>query len=207
MIRPPGFIGVAFSERSDGDIRNHVAARGALASRLEVSEAWAEVSQVHGDHVVRVTAPGNRGEADALWTTEPGLPLAIFTADCFGVALVADDAVGVAHAGWRGAVSGVVPRLREEMSASGHDPRRAAVGPGIGSCCFEVGPEVAELFTDRAAVTSWGTTSVDLPAVLAGQLDGLETWKADGCTRHDPGWFSHRADGTSERLASIVWLT
>ena len=207
MINAPGFIGVAFSERSDGDIRNDVAARGAVAAQLGVSEDWAEVSQVHGDRVVRVSAPGKSGEADALWTTESGLPLAIFTADCYGVAILADHAVGVAHAGWRGAASGVVPRLREEMSASGHHPSRAAVGPGIGSCCFEVGPEVAEVFTDGAAKTSWGTTSVDLPAVLAGQLGGLETWMADGCTRHEPGWFSHRADGTRERLASIVWLS
>ena len=207
MIRPPGFNGVAFSDRSDGDIRNDVAARGALAARLEVNEVWAELSQVHGDRVVRATAPGNTGEADAVWTTELGLPLAIFTADCYGVALVAEDAVGVSHAGWRGAASGVVPRLREDMSASGHPPSLAAVGPGIGSCCFEVGPEVAEVFPGRVAETSWGTTSVDLPAVLAGQLEGLETWMADGCTRHEPGWFSHRADGTSDRLASIVWLS
>ena len=207
MIRPPGWDGVAFSEAADGDIRNDPAARSGVSRRLGVPRDWAVVDQVHGNEVTRVGAPGVAGEADALWTTEPALPVAVFTADCFGVVLTADDAVGVAHAGWRGAASGVVSRLRQEMTASGHPPRRAAVGPGIAPCCFEVGMEVAERFDDHISSTTWGSTSVDLPASLSAELHGLDTWESGACTHHDRGWFSHRVDGTMQRLAAVGWLS
>lgn len=206
MMQPPGWDGVAFTDGSDGDIRNDPAARRAVAERLGVSRQWAETQQVHGSEVRRVASPVVAGEADALWTGEPGLPLTIFTADCFGIVLGAPGAVGVAHAGWRGAASGVVTRLREEMSDSGHPPERAAVGPGIGPCCFEVGAEVAEKFPGHVAETRWGTTSVDLHGFVVGQLEGLEVWSSGGCTMHEEGWFSHRATGTTSRLATIGWF-
>ncbi|HEX6299105.1 MAG TPA: polyphenol oxidase family protein [Acidimicrobiia bacterium] len=205
MISPPGWSGVAFSERSDGDLRNDASARSAAAGRIGLDQDWAEVTQVHGDTVIEATEPGVGGEADALWTTQRGLPLAVFTADCFGVVLVADGAVGVAHAGWRGLVAGVVPKLRAAMDEAGNAPVRAAVGPGIGPCCFEVGSEVAELFTAEAT-TTWETDSVDLRAELSEQLAGLDVWTANACTFHDPGWFSHRFDGTTKRLATIGWV-
>lgn len=206
MIRPPGLDGVAFSEGSEGDLRHDLEARIAAAHSLGLPSEWAVVRQVHGDDVRRVADPGDAGEADALWTTKRRLPLAIFTADCFGVVLSADGAVGVAHAGWRGARAGVVSRLCEEMTAAGHEPRHAAVGPGIGPCCFEVGNEVAAEFPGGTATTTWGTTSVDLPTAIGAQLSGLQTWSLGACTRHDQGWFSHRADGTDRRLAAIGWL-
>jgi len=204
MIRPP-WDGVAFSERSDGDLRNELARRAA-ASAIGLVPEWAEGQQVHGNHVVRVGSPGSSGEADALWTSEPGLPVAVFTADCLGVVLTAPGAVGVAHAGWRGAAGDVVGRLRDAMTTAGHPPQRAAIGPGIGPCCFEVGPEVAERFPPHAALTTWGATSVDLPAVVIERLGGLETWSTGACTMHEDGWFSHRSDATRQRLAAIGWV-
>jgi YfiH family protein len=206
MIEPPARSGVAFSEESDRDLRDDLEARHQAAGRLGIDGEWATVSQVHGGTVLHVDAAGNAGEADALWTTASGLPLAIFTADCFGVVMHAADAVGVAHAGWRGAEAGVVTRLREEMSGAGHAPLRAAVGPGIGPCCFEVGEEVAARFETARADTSWGTVSVDLPSVVRAQLRGLEVWSVDACTFHEPGWFSHRRDATPRRLAAVGWL-
>jgi YfiH family protein len=205
MIKPP-WEGVAFSERSDGDLRNDPAARDRASSGLGLSPGWAEVSHVHGNEVVRVDGPGRAGEADALWTSERQLPLAIFTADCLGIVLSASNAVGVAHAGWRGAGGDVVGRLRDTMSRAGHTPVRAALGPAIGPCCFEVGPEVADLFPEQRALTSWGTTSVDLAAVVTVALEGLEVWSSGACTRHEDGWFSHRVDGTTERMAGIGWI-
>lgn len=205
MISPPGWSGVTFSERSDGDLRHDPSARSVVARAVGIDEEWAEVIQVHGDSVIEVTGPGVGGEADALWTRRRGLPLAVFTADCFGVVLVADGGVGVAHAGWRGTVAGVAGKLRAVMERAGYAPIRAAVGPGIGPCCFEVGSEVAELFPARAT-TTWGTDSVDLGAEVSRQLTGLELWTANECTFHDPGWFSHRFDGTTKRLATIGWL-
>jgi hypothetical protein len=205
MISPPGWSGVAFSERSDGDLRHDPNARSSLAASIGIDEAWAEVTQVHADTVIEATESGAVGEADALWTRQRGLPLAVFTADCLGVVLVSEGAVGVAHAGWRGMAAGVVGKLRAAMSAAGHVPIRAAVGPGIGPCCFEVGPEVAEMFA-AVATTSWGTDSVDLRAEASRQLPGLEVWTANGCTFHDPGWFSHRLEGTTKRLGTIGWV-
>lgn len=207
MIRPPGWDGVAFTDRSDGDLRGDPHARREASRSLGVSDEWAVLRQVHGSRVVRVDRPGDAGEADALWTSSRDLPVAVFTADCFGVVLLAADAVGVAHAGWRGAVSGVVDSLREEMTSAGAPPVQAAVGPGIGPCCFEVGDDVAQKFDSRqVGETTWGTTSVDLPGVLGDGLAGLEVWASGGCTLHEEGWFSYREDGTTRRMAAVGWL-
>jgi len=206
MIQPPQLRGAAFSEAGDGDIRNDLKARASLSETLGVSERWATVHQVHSDEVVRVDETGEAGAADAVWTTEPDLPVAVFTADCFGVVIEAPEAVGVAHAGWRGARAGVVGSLRLDMESNGHAPVAAGIGPGIGPCCFEVGEDVAGRFPDARDSTTWGTDSVDLSIPIRAQLDGLEIWMSGGCTYHDDGWFSHRGRGGLERLATVGWL-
>ena len=206
MIRPPQLGGAAFSEASDGDIRNDLNARASLSEALGVSDSWATVHQVHGSDVVRAAVSGDAGSADAVWTTEPGLPVAIFTADCFGVVMSAPEAVGVAHVGWRGALARVVGQMRSVMVRNGHTPTKAAIGPGIGPCCFEVGAEVIAEFPDDGAMTTWDTSSVDLPGSILRQLEGLETWVSKGCTHHDDGWFSHRRNGKPDRLATVVWV-
>jgi len=206
MIRPPGVEGVVFTEAGDGDQRQDPDARAAVAAALGLPDDWASVRQVHGSAVHRTKSPGVIGEGDAVWSTVSRLPLSIFTADCFGVVLHAAAAVGVAHTGWRGASAGLLGELRAEMTASGHPPVRAAVGPGIGPCCFEVGDEVTARFDGFTAATTWGTPSVDLPGFIISELAGLDVWSADRCTRHQPGWFSHRRDQTTARLATIGWL-
>lgn len=206
MIRPPDLDGVAFSEAPDGDLRSDQSARAAASRRLGIPADWARVRQVHGTNVVRADRPGALGKADALWTSAPGVPVAVFTADCFGVVLVASGAVGVAHAGWRGASGKVVTRLREAMSEGGYAPREAAVGPGIGSCCFEVGPDVLARFPGHEGETTWRTPSADLRGAVVDELVGLRYWVADGCTAHEERWFSHRRTGTAARLAAIGWV-
>lgn len=140
-----------------------------------------------------------------MFTTKEGLPLAIFTADCAGVAIHARGAVGVAHAGWRGAASGVVTALILDMRRAGFEPTIAAMGPALGPCCLEVGPEVTAQFDGFTSKTSWGSPSIDLEEALRAQLDGLEIWAADRCTLHEEGWFSHRRDRTAARMATIAW--
>ena len=206
MIRPPGMGGVAFTEAEDGDQRLDERSRAVVSATLGLSGEWASARQVHGNVVHRVDRPGETRDGDGLWSTVPGLPLVVFTADCFGIVLHASDAVGVAHAGWRGAKAGLVTRLRHEMVEAGHAPTRAAVGPGIGPCCFEVGEEVASDFDEHRSVTSWGTGSVDLASSIVSELGDLEVWRAGACTLHQPGWFSYRRDQTSARLATIGWL-
>lgn len=193
-----------FTEGGDGDLRGDPEARRRVSAGVGISDQWAVVDQVHGAEVVEVDGPGNHGPADGLYTSRAGLPLAVFTADCVGVVLMADEAIGVAHAGWRGAADGVVVALRRHFESSGERIRRAVIGPHIRSCCFEVGDEVAERFAGHVRSTSWGTTSVDLAGVIADQLSGIEVQDIGACTRHDPGWFSHRRDSDPRRLAAVA---
>ncbi len=202
MIVPAG--GVAFTLAADGDARSNPSARNRIADGLDITSAWGVIHQVHGSSVVEVAEPGDHGEADALFTLTD-VPVAVFTADCFGVVLKGDGGVGVAHAGWRGAEAGVVPELRRRMDRAGVTVDQAFIGPGIGACCFEVGPEVAERFGRFVGTTTWGTASVDLVAVIRGQLRGVEVWSAGRCTMHQPGHHSHRATGTPDRMAALAW--
>lgn len=203
---PEGAGNVIFSGAGEGDLRSDPGARLALSRKVGIDSEWATVHQIHGSAVIEVSQPGPAGEADALWTRVPALPLAVFTADCFPVVLHAPAAVGIAHAGWRGAAAGVVGELRTAMGEGGFPVRRALVGPGIGPCCFEVGDEVAERFPGYAAQTTWGTVSVDLVGSIRTQLEGLEVWSGGICTMHDPGWFSHRSSGTPQRQAALAWI-
>ena len=131
----------------------------------------------------------------------PGV-VAVLTADCGGIVLESDTTVAAVHAGWRGAAAGVVGHTATAMDGV----RRAALGPTIGPCCYEVGPEVADRFAGHLATTTWGTTSVDLASAIRAQLADVQWWQADACTRCGDGWFSHRGSATAERQAAIGWL-
>ena len=206
MIRPPGFRGAAFGSAADGDGRSDEAARRRISRSLGLCEAWAYVHQVHGRRVWRASRPGLQGDGDALFTTIPGLPLAVGTADCLPVVLAAVEGVGLAHVGWRGAAAGVVSALRSAMEAEGLAPRRAAVGPGIGPCCFTVGPEVAAALPVFGAVARTGAASIDLPGAVVAALDGIEVWRSPECTCCGTGYHSHRRDGTRRRQVAVAWL-
>lgn len=159
--------------------------------------------QVHGGSVLQVSRPGPAGEADALLTDEPGLPLAVRTADCVPIVIHADTAVAVVHAGWRGLAAGVVTNAMAALSE--HHPRRAAIGPSIGPCCYEVGPEVIEAL-GAPDTTTWGTVSVDLWSAAERQLPNMEVWRADLCTSCETSFHSYRASGTALRQTTVAWL-
>ena len=116
--------------------------------------------QVHSDLIHPVDAsPGHPLTGDGLLTASPGLLLAVQTADCLPVILVdvRRRAVGVFHAGWRGTVQRIVEKAVGEMLRRfGSRPRdlRAAIGPGIHSCCYEVGEEVRQEFESQFAYAS-----------------------------------------------------
>lgn len=203
MIRPGP--GVAFTWTGDGDQRRDSAARSAVISSSDVPEAWATVHQVHGSEVVAVDEPGPAGDADALVVTEPGLACVVFTADCLGIVLRSEGATGVVHAGWRGLAAGVIERTQSVMEGLAGPPTRAYVGPGIGPCCFEVGPEVAERFAGHTSMTTWGTVSVDLASASEARLQGLPVWRDRRCTMCGGG-LSHRRTGEPARMAAIGWV-
>ncbi len=205
MIRPR-VVGVAFGTASDGDPRLDDQVRTALSSSLGIASEWAWVRQVHGAVVVEPGGPGVGEQADAIITTDPHLPIAVSVADCLPVALIADGAVGIAHAGWRGAAEGVVGMTIAALAAGGHDPHTAVIGPGIGPCCFEVGDEVADRFAGNSSRTSWDTASVDLTGAVSAELNGLKIEVVGGCTHHDDRFHSFRRDGTSHRQFGVAWI-
>jgi len=174
-------------------------------------------TQVHGREVARVvqgTTPEALMaiEADAVFTTLPEAPVGVYVADCVPI-LIADERTGACaavHAGWRGTVAGVlaaaVARLVADAGARAAD-LRVAIGPSIGPCCFEVGPEVAEAFAARFAgegvvVERPGRKPhVDLRRAQQVQLvrAGVDPGAIDGggeCTHCDPAgrFFSYRRD-------------
>jgi YfiH family protein len=171
------------------------------------------VRQVHGARVVTVTAGADVSdeEADALTTDRPGLAVAVFVADCVP-ALFADlrtGAVAAAHAGWRGTVAGVLPATVAAMQdafATRPADLRVALGPAIGPCCFEVGPEVAAAFPASVIHPGPRKAHVDLRAHQRQQLleVGLEPAAIDvfsACTRCDPRrFYSFRRDQTRTGL-------
>jgi YfiH family protein len=111
----------------------------------------ATLKQIHSNLVVMANSPGFCGEGDALVTSLPGVAVSIRTADCYPI-LLADArnrAVGAVHAGWRGTAAHIAEKTLEAMrSEFGTSPAdvSAAIGPGIGVCCYEVGEEVARQF-------------------------------------------------------------
>ena len=129
--------------------------RTRVANAMEVGPgALAGVHQVHSADVITVTAAPEepRPKADALVTATPGLALTILTADCQPVLFADADAgvIGAAHAGWRGALDGVLEATLGAMEALGADRARiaAVIGPSISQRAYEVGPEFFETFCD-----------------------------------------------------------
>lgn len=125
---------------------------GRRASFPPVANTLITVRQIHSDVIHHVsTAPSGALAGDGLITQTPALLLAVLTADCVPVILVdaKHRAVGVFHAGWRGTARRIVEKGVGEMHRwFGTDPRdlRAAIGPGIRGCCYQVGTEVHDIF-------------------------------------------------------------
>jgi len=167
---------------------------------------------VHGTNVWRVGEPlPEPAEFDGLVTDQVGPVLTTFAADCVPL-LFADPVArvcGSAHAGWRGTVAGVAPRVVARMGELGARPAdvRVALGPSIGPCCFEVGPEVVEAF--RAAfgdvpgmvVRGPHKDHVDLRVALTAGLTAVGVAPAHidaapPCTRCEAErFYSYRRDG------------
>lgn len=206
MIRPAGFRGAVFGEAADGNGRDDPAARSAMSSLLSIPNEWAYLRQIHSGVVHRVASPGLAGEGDALVTEVPGVPLVVATADCMPIIVEGDRSVAVIHAGWRGVAAGVISAGLEAVVSLGDTPRRAAIGPSIGPCCYEVGEEVRAAVGGYQAETTFGTASVDLWAAAVDQLDGVAVERLDVCTYADTDYWSYRRDATTKRQVSVAWL-
>jgi len=177
---------------------------------------WTWLDQVHGTEVVTVTGPGQWAgcPADAAVTRTPQCVLAVHTADCAPVVIVGEGAVGVAHAGWRGIVAGVLPATVAAIRQAGSNgPLRAYLGPCIRPGSYEFGPDeldavVAVVGESARGVTVDGRPALDMAAAvtaaLAGLVDGDVT--DDGLDTSAPDFFSHRCRQDLGRQATVVWL-
>ncbi len=173
---------------SGGDDRAAVQANRDLVARSLGAGGMVGLTQVHGAAVVTVDQPWKAGagpRADAMVTRRPGIALGVITADCAPV-LLADSAAGVVgavHAGWRGAVAGVLEAAVSAMAALGAEPARiaATVGPCIRQPSYEVGADLrdavlaeradaARFFLDGARSGRW---QFDLAGYCALRLAGV----------------------------------
>lgn len=170
-------------------------------------EGMASLKQIHSALALAAQQPGCAGEGDALLTGSPGLPLSVRTADCYPI-LLADTkhrAAAAVHAGWRGTTGGIVVETIAKMRAQlGTSPADivAAIGPGIGVCCYEVGADVARLFGLE------GAGRVDLAAATRRQLidAGVPEPQIDvlgGCTFCDAARF-HSFRREKERAGRMI---
>lgn len=197
--------------------------RERVAAGLGIDAARVTMSrQVHGAGVRDVSEEdaaglftgGLRGweEADALVTGAPGAALAVLGADCLPVLLWRRDVprVAAAHAGWRGLVAGVVEEAVRALGAP--DRVGAAIGPGIGPCCYPVSADVREAFARRFGDGVLAPPAVDLPAaarraLAAAGVPASAVQSVDACTHCEPErFFSHRRDGVRcGRHAGLIW--
>ena len=161
--------------------------------------------QVHGADVqVRDGAGGQLARVDGQVTGSAQLTPLVLVADCVPLVVSAPGAVAAVHCGWRGVAGGVVQAAVRAVRELGGEPLAAVVGPGIGPCCYEVGPEVLARFAARGP-------SLDLPAHVAAALarSGVADVAVAGvCVScHPELFFSHRRDGgVTGRQAGLAWL-
>ena len=170
--------------------------------------AWGR--QVHGKRVLTVdgATAGDAPDADGVATAAPGVAALVLTADCLPIALATPGAVAMVHAGWLGLADGVLEAGVKAIRAL--DPAgglAAAIGPGAGGCCYEVGDEVAARFPE---VARRADRTIDLKAIAASRLAAAgvtQLLDVDRCTMCEPDlFFSHRASGgLTGRQGGLIW--
>ena len=197
-------------------------------------KAFAMCDQVHGDTVRAITTADVKGdlygklhyEADGMMTAIPGVALVVFSADCIPVLLYdpVRRVIAAVHSGWRGTAAGIVTRAVERMGqVYGSRPENilAAIGPGIGPCCFETHEDVPNAMMAAVAspalpfikIKENGKFSVDLKGInakrmeLAG-LDPANIAVCRDCTAcMEEKYWSHRRQGTERgSMAAVIEL-
>jgi YfiH family protein len=205
-------LGILTEDDGDAVVRNRrglAAALGLPAERIAIGR------QVHGAELALHERPQQPSpfaepgspipEVDGHATSVPGLAQLVFVADCLPVALAGPRGVAMLHCGWRGLAAGIVARGAEAVGATA-----AAIGPGIGPCCYEVGEEVLAEFEDLGEGIASGPM-LDLTAAAQRLLKraGVEQIETAGlCTScEEELFFSHRRDaGRTGRQAGLAWI-
>ena len=210
-----GTAHVVFTDSTDGDFRIVDPAPDLERRRRAIVDApWNWIRQVHGN-TIRVV--GNAGEmageeADGLITTATDCPVAVTTADCAPVVLVAEQGLAVLHVGWRGLMAGIVEQAGETLRRLGGEPVATLLGPCIHPDHYEfgqreLGPVVDRYGTTVVSRTERGLPALDMPTAvaLACLSAGWPEPEAGPCTSGDR-FFSHRIRADRSRLATVGWL-
>jgi YfiH family protein len=202
-----------------GDERSRVREnRHRLTGALGLDPASVVIGrQVHGDSVLRHDGPQRPSsfaepgaamppEVDGHVTERAGIAPLVFVADCLPIAVAGEGGLAMLHCGWRGLAAGILGRGAEAVEA-----RAAAIGPGIGPCCYEVGEEVLERFADLGDGVAEGRR-LNLREVARRKLAVAEVTEVEVselCTSCNPELFySHRRDGErTGRQGGIAWLS
>jgi YfiH family protein len=201
--------------------------RACVAAQLGVaSAALTSVRQVHGDTVLVASSPefAAGAEADGLLATDPAQVVLVNVADCVPI-LIADRhrrAVAAVHAGWRGTARHIAAAAVRAFDAAGVPPEDliAAIGPGIGPCCYQVDEPVRRAFLEvDSQASGWFVTDgpahwrLDLWSANADQLAAAGVVAeaihvAQRCTAHHPtDWPSFRRDGAGAgRIAAVIGI-
>ena len=209
------FDSLNLGDHVDDDPLAVAANRQRLTHIFDVQPAW--LSQVHGV-VVAPASPGRVVEADASWTSTPGIACTVMTADCLPALFCnrAGTRVAAAHAGWRGLAAGVLEATAKSLNV---EPQEVLVwlGPAIGPTAFEVGGEVREVFVKDLPLSA----AAFVPSVNPGRFMadiyelarlrlaryGITAVYGGGyCTVTDPRFFSYRRSPRTGRFASLVWI-
>ena len=216
-VSEPPFESLNLGLRADDEIGSVAENRRRLAAALGLEPGRILAGrQVHGTELlVHSGRPGpsrfaeprsvELAEVDGQVIAEPGLAALVLVADCLPIALAGPGGVAMLHCGWRGLAAGIIARGAQAVAAT-----HAAIGPGIGPCCYEVGEEVLDAFAGLGDGVARGRM-LDLPEVARRALSaaGVGSIESAGhCTCCEPElFFSHRRDaGRTGHQAGIAWV-
>ena len=193
--------------------------RKILRERFDLPSEPAWIKQTHSSICIDATLTNTIMEADATYTSRVGVVCGIMTADCLPVFVSKKNGkmVGVAHAGWRGLVSGVIENLVNSFNSYGGD-LVVHLGPAISKNSFEVGEEVRELYSEknenfkRSFSIKNNKNYLDLYDAAKVVLEDFQIQLISGgdrCTFSESSdFFSYRRDGVnSGRMAHLIWMT
>ena len=213
---PHDSLNLGYHPQDDADKVAENRRRLSYALDLPQEPAW--LKQVHGCNVIEADKVSSLVEADASFSRQPGVVCVVMTADCLPVLLCdrAGTCVAAVHAGWRGLVRGVIGATVEHMEC-GPNELMAWLGPAIGADVFEVGEEVHAAFLklDEGNAACFrpsprGRWLADIYQLARRQLEALGITALFGggwCTVTERDkFFSYRRDGSSGRMASLIWL-
>lgn len=196
-----------------------IANRAMLRQELQLTQEPKWLQQTHSNVVVDAAiVNADTVNADASYTTEPGVVCAVLTADCLPIVFTDSRGrcVGVAHVGWRGLLKGIIQRTIDAMSTCTR-PEFAWLGPAIGPQVFEVGDDVyapyismdaamQQAFTAKGS-GKWNLNIYQAAKIVLAAADIVNVYGGDHCTFTDSKrFYSYRRSTRTGRMATLIWI-